>query len=181
MKGKIDVVVYYTNQDDPRKNTALRLRKKGVARIIEDVKRIPKHAVLLNPFAKKAVSAEDLVTMQKHGLVALDCSWKQADTMFKEALKGKVRSRALPYLVAGNPTKYGQPFELSTAEALAAALHIAGESRQAKRLLEALPFADGFWNLNRAPLDEYAACATSAEVVEVQGEYLPPSWRDEEE
>lgn len=181
MKGKVDVAVYYTAQDDPRKNTALRLQRNKKARIIEDVKRIPKHAVLLNPFAKKALSAEDLPTMRRHGLVALDCSWKQAEIMFKDALKGKVRSRALPYLVAGNPTKYGQPFELSTAEALAAALHIAGESRQARDLLSALPFADGFWNLNRAPLDDYAACETSAEVVAVQTEYLPDGWLDDGE
>lgn len=181
MRGKVDVAVYYTAQDDPRKNTALRLKKHGKVRLIEDVARVPKHAVLLNPFAKKALSAEDLPTMRRHGLVALDCSWKQAEQMFKDALKGKVRSRALPYLVAGNPTKYGQPFELSTAEALAAALHIAGESRQAKELLSPLPFADAFWTLNRAPLDDYAACATSAEVVEVQKAYLPPGWLDEEE
>ncbi len=181
MKGNIDVAVYYTAQDDPRKNTALRLKKHKQARIIEDAKRIPRHAVLLNPFAKKALSAEDLPTMRRHGLVALDCSWKQAEGMFRDALKGKVRSRALPYLVAGNPTKYGQPFELSTAEALAAALHIAGEPRQAKRLLAPLPFAEGFWALNREPLEAYAACATSAEVVAEQRDFLPPGWLDEEE
>lgn len=181
MKGNVDVAVYYTAQDDPRKNTALRLQKHKQARIVDDVRRIPNHAVLLNPFAKKAISAEDLPTMKRHGLVALDCSWKQAEQMFKEALKGKVRSRALPYLVAGNPTKYGQPFELSTAEAIAAALHIAGEPRQAKRVLAPLTFADSFWTLNKAPLDDYAACATSAEVVEIQREYLPPGWLDEEE
>jgi len=179
VKGNVDVAVYYTAQDDPRKNTALRLRKHKKVRIIEDVKRIPTHAVLLNPFAKKALSAEDLPTMRRFGLVALDCSWVQAEEMFKDALKGKVRSRALPYLVAGNPTKYGQPFELSTAEALAAALHIAGETRQAKDLMSAMAFADAFWALNREPLDDYAACATSAEVVEVQREYLPPGWLDD--
>lgn len=179
MKGNIDVAVYYTAQDDPRKNTALRLKKHGRARIIEETKRIPDHCVLLNPFAKKAISAEDLPDMRKRGLVALDCSWKQAEETFA-ALQGKVRSRALPFLVAGNPTKYGQPFELSTAEALAAALHIAGEPRQARRLLAPLPFADAFWNLNRNPLDDYAACATSKEVVEVQADYLPPGWGEEE-
>lgn len=180
MRGKVDVAVYYTAQDDPRKNTALRLNKHNKCRIIEDPRRIPKHAVLLNPFAKKALSAEDLPTMRRHGLVALDCSWKQAEDMFKEALKGKVRSRALPYLVAGNPTKYGQPFELSTAEALAAALHIAGESRQAKDTLAPLPFSESFWALNREPLEDYAACATSAEVVAVQRDYLPPGWLDDD-
>ncbi len=178
--GNVDVAVYYTAQDDPRKNTALRLKKHGRARIIEDAKRIPIHCVLLNPFAKKAISAEDLPDLRRRGLVALDCSWAQAEETFAD-LQGKVRSRALPFLVAGNPTKYGQPFELSTAEALAAALYIAGEQRQARRLLAPLPFADSFWNLNQAPLDDYAACTTSAEVVAVQRDYLPPGWLDEEE
>ncbi len=180
LAGAVDVVIYYTAQDDPRKNTALRLRKHGKARIVEDAKRIPRHAVLLNPFAKKAISAEDLPTMRRHGLVALDCSWAQADQTFKD-LQGSVRSRALPFLVAGNPTKYGQPAELSTAEALAAALYIAGEKRQARRVLSALPFADSFWKLNQAPLDDYANCATSAEVVAVQADYLPDGWGTDDE
>lgn len=173
--GAVPVVVYYTAQDDPRKNTALRLRKHGKARIVDDVRHIPKHAVLLNPFAKKALSAEDLPTMRRRGIVALDCSWEQAEETFKE-LQGSMRSRALPFLVAGNPTKYGKPFVLSTAEALAAALHIAGEPRQARDLLSALPFADSFWTVNAEPLADYAACETSAEVVAAQMVYL-----DEEE
>jgi pre-rRNA-processing protein TSR3 len=174
--GAVDVVVYYTAQDDPKKNTALRLRKHNKARIVDDAAKIPAHAVLLNPFAKKAVSAEDLRDMRRNGLVALDCSWEHAEEVFA-GLQGKVRSRALPFLVAGNPTKYGQPFILSTAEALAAALYIAGEQRQARDLLSALPFAASFWSLNQAPLDDYAACTTSTEVVAVQGEYMG----DEEE
>lgn len=174
--GAIDVAVYYTAQDDPRKNTALRLKKHGKARLLEKPEQIPHHAVLLNPFAKKALSAEDLPAMRRHGLVALDCSWKQAEDVFRD-LQGKVRSRALPYLLAGNPAKYGQPFTLSTAEALAAALHIVGEQRQARDLLSPLRFADSFWKLNKFPLQDYAACETSKDVVKAQWMYLP----DEEE
>lgn len=174
--GAIDVAIYYTAQDDPRKNTALRLKKHGKARLVDTAERIPHHAVVLNPFAKKALSAEDLPTMRRHGLVALDCSWKQAEEVF-QGLQGKVRSRALPYLLAGNPAKYGKPFTLSTAEALAAALHIAGEARQARDLLAPLSFADSFWSLNKLPLEDYAACTTSGDVVKAQWLYLP----DEEE
>jgi pre-rRNA-processing protein TSR3 len=167
----VDIVIYYTAQDDRRKNTALRLRKHRKARIVTDVEAIPRHAVLLNPFAKKALSPEDLRTMRKNGLVALDCSWAHAEGLFPQ-LQGRVRSRALPFLVAGNPTKFGKPFVLSTAEALAAALHIAGEPRQARDLLAPLPFADSFWAVNRLPLEDYAACKTSGEVVQAQMAYL---------
>lgn len=87
-------------------------------------------------------------------------------------LQGEVFSRALPFLVAGNPAKYGTPFELSTIEACAAALHIVGERRQARRVLSCVPWADTFWKVNENPLADYAKCETSAEIVEAQLAYL---------
>ncbi len=171
MKGTVDVVVYYTAQDDPRKNTALRMKKHGHARIVDDIKKVPRQSVLLNPFAKKALSKEDLPTMQRQGLVALDCSWAQAEAAFP-LLQGEVRSRALPFLVAGNPAKYGTPFELSTIEAVCAALHIVGETRRAKQILRCVPWADTFWKVNAEPLADYALCESSKEIVEAQLAYL---------
>lgn len=171
MGGTIDVVVYYTSQDDPKKNTALRLKKHGKARLVDDLKKVPEHAVLLNPFAKKALSREDLEDMRRHGLLALDCSWKQAETAFGELL-GRTRSRALPFLVAANPVNWGKPFVLSTAEALGAALAIVGEERQAKDLLSAVVFGASFLELNKLPLEDYAKCETSADVVAAQAAYL---------
>lgn len=179
MAGAADVAIFYTAQDDPRKNTALRLQKHGKARLVDDPKKLPKGAVLLNPFAKKAISREDLPQIRKAGLAALDCSWRLAEETFPQ-MRGEYRSRALPWLVAANPAKWGKPTELSTAEALAAALYIVGEKRQARSLLSALPFHDQFWVLNQEPLDEYAACETSAEVVEKQFLFIDDP-RDEEE
>lgn len=170
--GGVDVAIYYTAQDDPKKNTALRLEKAGRARIIREAKQVPRHTVLLNPFAKKALSREDLPQMRKAGLTALDCSWAHAEQMFP-VLQGQVRSRALPFLVAANPVNYGKPFRLTTAEAIGAALYIAGEKAQARRLLDAVPFGEQFLTLNANPLDEYAACETSSDVVAVQAAYLP--------
>lgn len=169
--GTIGIHVYHTGQDDARKNTALRLQKAGKAHLFDDVKRAPKHAVLLNPFAKKALSREDLDDMRRHGLLALDCSWKQAEEAFP-VLLGSTRSRALPFLVAANPVNYGRPFVLSTAEAIGAALAIVGEMRQARDVLSAVPFGDLFLQLNKNPLEDYAKCATSAEVVAAQALYL---------
>lgn len=171
MKGAIDVVVYYTAQDDPRKNTALKMKKHGHARVLDDLKKVPRKSILLNPFAKKALSPEDLPDMRRRGLVALDCSWRQAEEAFP-LLQGEVFSRALPFLVAGNPAKYGTPFELSTIEAVAAGLYIVGERRQARRVLSAVPWADTFWKVNAAPFEDYAQCETSAEIVEAQLAYL---------
>ncbi len=171
MKGGIKVHIYHTGQDDPRKNTALRLLKHGKAELFQDIRKSPRHAVLLNPFAKKALSREDLADMRKYGLLALDCSWKQAEEAFP-ALLGKTRSRALPFLVAANPVNYGKPFVLSTAEALGAALFIVGEARMAKDLLSALPFGQQFLDLNKNPLEDYAKCEDSAQVVAAQALYL---------
>lgn len=169
--GTIGVHVYHTAQDDPRKNTALRLQKAGKAHLFDDIRKAPRHSVLLNPFAKKALSREDLDDMRRHGLLALDCSWKQAEEAFP-ILLGATRSRALPFLVAANPINYGKPFLLSTAEAIGAALAIVGEMRQARDVLSAVPFGDLFLTLNKNPLEDYAKCETSAEVVAAQMLYL---------
>ena len=77
---------------------------------------------------------------RKHGLLALDCSWATAEHSF-EVLKTKTTSRALPFLLAANPVNYGKPFQLSTLEALAAALYILGEIEQAKKIIEELGFS----------------------------------------
>lgn len=169
--GTVPVTVYYTAQDDPRKNTAVRLGRQGLAEVVDQAKRIRPHSVLLNPFAKKAISREDLPQMRKVGLLALDCSWKQAERMFP-LLQGKVRSRALPFLVASSPARFGTPFELSTAEAIAAALWIVGEERQARRVMSVVPWGKTFFEVNAQPLADYQACQTSHEVVEAQMAYL---------
>ncbi|MFA5943004.1 MAG: DUF367 family protein [Candidatus Thermoplasmatota archaeon] len=169
--GTIGVHIYHAAQDDPKKNTALRLAKHGKAILFDDVKKAPKHSVLLNPFAKKALSREDAQDMRKNGLLALDCSWAQAEEAFP-ILLGSTRSRALPFLVAANPINYGKPFVLSTAEAIGAALFIVGEARQARDVLSVLPFGELFLSLNKNPLEDYAKCETSAEVVQAQMAYL---------
>jgi pre-rRNA-processing protein TSR3 len=169
--GAVPIHIYHAAQDDPRKNTALRLQKHGKARLFDDVRKAPDHAVLLNPFAKKALSREDAEDMRRYGLLALDCSWAQAEEAFP-VLLGSTRSRALPFLVAANPVNYGKPFVLSTAEAIGAALYIIGEQRQARDVLSALPFGEMFLTVNKNPLDDYAACETSAQVVAAQAAYL---------
>lgn len=172
--GAVPIVIYYAGEDDPKKNTALKLSKAGKAKLVDDVRRVPPQSVLLNPFAKKAISREDLAAMRKHGLLALDCSWARAEEAFPDLL-GQTRSRALPYMLAANPVNYGKAFKLSTAEAIAAALWIVGEKRQAEQVLGAIPYGKQFADLNGVALDEYATCATSAEVVAVQATYMPDS------
>jgi pre-rRNA-processing protein TSR3 len=74
--------------------------------------------------------------------------------------------------VAANPVNYGIPTKLSTVEALAAALYIAGFSEQAKELLSKFKWGPQFIALNVELLEDYAQAKNSADVVKVQNEYI---------
>jgi pre-rRNA-processing protein TSR3 len=77
--------------------------------------------------------------------------------------------------VAANPVNYGIPTKLSTVEALAAALYIAGFSEQAKELLSKFKWGPQFIALNAELLEDYAQAKNSADVVKVQNEYINQS------
>lgn len=131
---------------------------------------IPKGAVLLDPFSEKALSREDLPLAEERGLVALDCSWKRIrESAFRRGMAG----RCLPYLLAANPTNFGKPTLLSTAEALAAALYILGERELSREILKGFKWGESFFQLNREMLERYSQCRNSSEIVGAQKEFLP--------
>ncbi len=132
---------------------------------------LPSKAILLDPFAQKAISRADTTIAEKRGLTALDVSWNKIRKI--ERVRRKMELRSLPYLVASNPTHYGKPTTLSTAEALAAALFILGYREQAIDILAGFKWGPTFFELNREPLEAYAAAADSAEVVEAQRQFMP--------
>jgi len=164
------ITVYNTRECDPRKCTALRLRKLGRVHMVFRQSDIPRGAVLLDPFAEKAISREDLETAGRRGLVALDCSWKKIEQI--ERVKRWLEPRSLPYLIAANPTHYGRPTILSTAEALAAALFILGDTSAAAKILGDFKWGPVFLDLNREPLEAYANAANSSDVVAAQQQFM---------
>lgn len=164
-------MVYHVSQDDPKKNTARKLARFELASLFDRVERIPRGALLLDPFAEVAMSPADRKTARERGVVALDCSWKLAEQVFPEARKRTV-PRALPYLMAANPVNYGKAFQLSTAEALAASCAILGEPEQARQLMSKFGWGQVFLDLNANPLRDYAASKTSGEVVQHMREYM---------
>jgi pre-rRNA-processing protein TSR3 len=135
--------------------------------MVKFVHRIPRGALLLNPFARDSLSKVDRLTCLQKGLVALDCSWKNAQIIFKKRFPLSV-PRRIPYLVAANPVNYGKPFELSTVEALAAGLYILGFKERSFDLLNKFKWGPHFIDLNRELLDLYAEARTSREAEEAE-------------
>lgn len=166
----MNITVYNARECDPKKCTALRLHRFGKIRMVFKQGAIPRGAILLDPFAEKALSKEDAGTARRYGLVALDCSWKQIKQISK--IKRWLEPRSLPYLIAANPTHYGRPTILSTAEALAAALFIFGEKEMASDILGDFKWGPVFLDLNREPLEAYAKAANSSEVVDAQLQFM---------
>lgn len=160
----MDLHIRYEGDDDPDKCTARRLAKFDLAELHRSHRATP-YGVVLNPHAEQALSPADATET----LVALDCSWESAGEA-RFSLAGE--HRALPYLVAANPVNFGRPMQLTTVEAMAAALAIFGEWEHAEAILSKFNWGHTFLELNEEPLRRYAECADSTEVVAVKQEYL---------
>ncbi len=160
---KINITIYHANQCDRKRCTGLKLKRHGLARIVTQTRFLPKQAIVLNPFAKTAFSPADRERVNGAGLVALDCSWEHAEKVLSHHVRGT--SRCLPILIAGNPTNYAKATKLSTAEAIAGALYIAGFKEEAQKLLSVFVWGHTFFELNASLLDDYAAAKDSGEIV----------------
>jgi|YelNatPaOPRAMG01_1025707.scaffolds.fasta_scaffold06626_3 pre-rRNA-processing protein TSR3 len=166
---KVNLFVVHLHQDDPTKCTAAKLRRLGVVKYVS-----PRMArgVLLDPYGVKALSKEDEAIMLREGLVAVDASWKKAAQVFSKTIWKGVTRRALPFLMAANPTNYGRPINLSTAEALAAALIISGFEDQGRAILDCFRWGPSFLRLNTRYLLGYSKARTSSEVVNAQTTFM---------
>lgn len=164
----IPVFVYDKNQCDPKKCTAKRMLRFGLAKEAKTLHAIPKGSIVLSPFAEKALSPDD-IRYARHGLVVMDLTWTNIDEFPKP--KG-TNDRALPYMLASNPINWGRPMELNSAEAVMASLFILGEREQAETFLGRFNWAPEFMRLNGELLEEYSSAKDSTEVVRIQNEYI---------
>jgi pre-rRNA-processing protein TSR3 len=170
VQKQVKIIIYHARQCDPKKCTALKLKRHGLIRLVHQMKFLPKRAIVLNPLSKIAFSPADRERIENFGLVALDFSWEHAEKVLLKKVRGT--SRCLPYLIAGNPVNFGNPTKLSTVEALAAALYIAGFKEEAHQLLSIFKWGHTFLELNKKRLESYTSAKDSKAVVELQKNFI---------
>jgi len=164
------ITVYHANQCDPKRCTGLKLERLGLARIVNRTRFLPKRALVLNPFSEIAFSPADRQRLADFGVVALDCSWEHAQKVLLKHVRGT--SRCLPILIAANPVNFGKATKLTTAEAIAAALYIAGFTEEAVRVLSVFTWGHTFLKLNNELLKAYTNAKNSTEIVNLQQTFI---------
>ena len=164
----MNIQVVMMKQDDPRKCSAAKLVKFGLAK---PVKKTTSRTLVLDPFSKKTLLKSD--KKLDSSVTGIDCSWNLATTTFKKTFSGIPRK--LPPLLAGNPVNYSKLNKLTTVEALAAAVYILGDSDMATTLLDKFKWGHTFFALNKNILQDYSKAESESDIVEICQEYRLPS------
>ena len=175
MREEVPVHAIWLAQDDPKKNTAVRLSRRGDIKLHEKFNKLPRRGIILEPLCGKVLGPEDhgLLLEQGGSLVGLDCSWAHIEDSVSQVMKNtKLQGRMLPLLLAANPVNWGKPGKMTTAEALSASLYLIGKEEQARKLLSAFRWGEQFFVLNKDPLEAYSTAKTSKELVELQFEFF---------
>ncbi|MHA1339891.1 MAG: DUF367 family protein [Promethearchaeota archaeon] len=142
----------YLAQDDPKKNTILKLKKFNLIKIVKKVSYLNRNIILLDPYAQKEITPKDRPLILKYGIAVIDCSWNKADYVFRKSFK---TGRKLPLLLAANSVNYGKWNKLSSVEALAAALIITGFREDAELILSKFKWGQTFIQINYERFKSY--------------------------
>ncbi len=145
-KPKPRLFCLHYNECDPKKCTAIKLKRFNLLKFIPKIDGRLNNAIILNPFAQKEISIDDREIILKYGLIIIDCSWNK----FLNFKRFRGINRKLPPLLAVNPINYGKWEKLSSVEALAAALYLTNFQECAKLVLSKFSWGDLFYeNLYR--------------------------------
>ena len=155
---KINLLMFY--QDDPKKCTAAKLIKFGLAKKIS---RSQPKTVLLHPYSEKTLLNHEKSLFTS--ITGIDCSWALAEQVFEKDFVGI--SRKLPPLLAGNPVNYSKINKLTTVEAIAGAAFILGDNLLSRNLLEKFNWGHTFLELNENLLQDYKKAKSEGEVIEI--------------
>ncbi|MEM2122178.1 MAG: DUF367 family protein [Candidatus Bathyarchaeia archaeon] len=162
--------IYRLRQDDPHKCTSGKLLRFGYATPIARRRNIHRGCILLNPFSDSILTPLDKGLAEKHGIIALDCSWSRVSEAFSKPWRGV--HRRLPLLLPGNPVSYGKPGRLSSLEALAAALIILSYDEDAQRILRLYKWGATFLDLNRSLFEAYKRSSEEEDIRRIEEETL---------
>ena len=168
-ESKIKLYALHLNQDSPKKCTAKKMARFEFVKLYKRLRDIPKGSIILSPFSRRVLSPLDRRTAERMGITVVDCSWKNAREVFWH-LNGNFRR--LPYLVAVNPTNFGHPMQLSSVEAIAAALYIIGYEYQAREILNKFKWGPNFLIINREPLELYSSAKNREDVLKYEKEFM---------
>ena len=136
------------DQDDPKKCTAKRLERFNLSDNHSNFKTLPPMGLVLDPFSEKILSNEDIPLAEVGGLVGVDCSWNRAPETFSRLRLMGLEPRSLPSVTPANPVNSGKVGKLTTAEAIASALLICGQSEQAQNIMSVFKWGPAFLKLN---------------------------------
>lgn len=164
----MDIFVLELCQDDPLKCTAKKMVRMELAKPVGRKFHASDKMLVLNPFAHRIMSPND---RNARGLLAVDCSWKLAKSVFHKKFGGK--HRRLPLLLAANPVNYSKIGVLSSLEAVAASLFILGMSERARKILSIYKWGETFEKLNKEPLQAYSEAKDESEVLRLEREFFP--------
>ncbi len=159
---QINVLMF--NQDDPKKCTAVKLVRFGLAKKVTSLR---SRTVLLHPFSEKTLLNCEKTTF--NSITAVDCSWNKAEKMFQKKYSGIPRK--LPPLLAGNPVNYSKINKLTTVEALASAAFILGNEELCSDLLAKFNWGHTFLELNVNLLKDYQNARSEDDVNSIITEY----------
>ena len=158
----LQVLMFY--QDDPKKCTAAKMVKFGIAK---NIKKIGNKGLVLDPFSEKTLLPSDKSLI--NSIIGIDCSWTLADQAFSKKFNGI--KRKLPPLLAGNPVNYSKLNKLNTAESLSASLFILGFRDDALAILDKFKWGHTFYELNQNLLDEYSKLESEDQIDTILKEY----------
>ena len=159
---KINLLMFY--QDDPKKCTAAKLIKFGLAKKITKSR---SKTVLLHPYSEKTLFNNEKSIFTS--ITGIDCSWALAEQVFQKNFVGI--SRKLPPLLAGNPVNYSKINKLTTVEAIAGAAFILGNESLAQNLLEKFNWGHTFFELNENLLKDYQNASSEEEISTIIHDY----------
>uniref|UniRef100_A0A3B0N603 18S rRNA aminocarboxypropyltransferase n=1 Tax=Theileria annulata TaxID=5874 RepID=A0A3B0N603_THEAN len=174
---EVRMYLWHFNQCDNKRCTGKKLVRSGLVKELPMTQRFS--GIILTPLANTLFSLNDTETVKNKGIAVIDCSWNKINqtplssfqTKYNNVMIGN--SRILPFLVAGNPTHFGKPFELSCAEALASALYISNMRSNAMEVLSVFNWGPTFIQLNQEAFDLYSSKGfTSEDMVRIQEQYL---------